>query len=50
MAQRVLFTTYFMDRQISLTVGRPYGMRWEDIAVAQPPPLDDTVSNTAPLA
>jgi hypothetical protein len=41
MRQRVLFTTFCLDRRISLICGRPSGMRTEDIAVHSPSGLLD---------
>jgi hypothetical protein len=44
MRQRVFWTVYFTDRRISLSCGRPYGMRDLDIKVEHPAWLYDKVS------
>lgn len=41
MKQRILWTTYFVDRRIALSCGRPFGMNDSDIAVRLPAFLDD---------
>jgi hypothetical protein len=41
MRQRLLWTVYFVDRRISLSCGRPYGMRDHDIRLDLPQPIDD---------
>lgn len=57
MRQRVLWTTYCMDRRIALTCGRPYGMHWQDVAVGHPDALidkhvylDSPLPNPSPLS
>jgi hypothetical protein len=39
--QRILWTVYFVDRRISLSCGKPYGMRDADISIQLPQFLDD---------
>lgn len=41
MKQRILWTTYFVDRRIALSCGRPFGMNDSDISVALPAYIDD---------
>lgn len=41
MKQRILWTTYFVDRRIALSCGRPFGMNDSDITVDFPAYLDD---------
>lgn len=45
MRQRVFWTIYFLDRRISLSCGRPYGIREADIDIEQPAYLYDKVSS-----
>ena len=42
MKQRIFWTTYYVDRRISLSCGRPYGIRDTDISVSLPEFLDDS--------
>ncbi|KIW12258.1 hypothetical protein PV08_09534 [Exophiala spinifera] len=50
MRQRVFWTVYFVDRRISLSCGRPYGMRDSDIRVDKPAWLCDKMLNpSSPL-
>jgi hypothetical protein len=44
MRQRIFWTIYFADRRISLSCGRPYGIRDLDIDVDQPSWVYDRVS------
>ena len=41
MKRRILWTTYFVDRRIALSCGRPFGMNDSDIAVGLPIYVDD---------
>ncbi|KAJ4298829.1 hypothetical protein N0V90_004071 [Kalmusia sp. IMI 367209] len=41
MRQRIFWTVYFLDRRISLSCGRPYGIRESDIDIEQPAYLYD---------
>ena len=41
MKQRILWTTYFVDRRIALSCGRPYGMADRDIDVDLPVWISD---------
>ncbi|KAJ5611477.1 hypothetical protein N7528_008582 [Penicillium herquei] len=41
MRQRVFWTVYYLDRRISLSCGRPYGIRDCDVSVDQPDWIDD---------
>ena len=41
MRQRLFWTIYFIDRRISLSCGRPYGVRDSDIDVDLPAMIDD---------
>lgn len=43
MRQRLFWTVYFVDRRISLSCGRPYGLRDSDIDVDEPAWVDDKV-------
>lgn len=50
MKQRILWTTYFVDRRIALSCGRPFGMNDSDIAVQFPSYIDDKeLRSDAPL-
>lgn len=50
MKQRILWTTYFVDRRIALSCGRPFGMNDNDISVGLPVYVDDTdLRHDAPL-
>ena len=41
--QRILWTVYFIDRRISLSCGRPYGMCDVDIDIDEPAWINDSV-------
>jgi len=43
MRQRIFWTAYFLDRQISLSCGRPYCIRESAIDIEQPAYLSDRV-------
>lgn len=43
MRQRLFWNVYFVDRRISLSCGRPYGIRDTDIHVDKPAWIDDKV-------
>jgi hypothetical protein len=50
MKQRILWTAWFMDRRIALSVGRPYSMNDRDISVDIPAFCSDKdVSLNSPL-
>ncbi|OQU94101.1 Fungal Zn2-Cys6 binuclear cluster domain-containing protein [Cladophialophora immunda] len=46
MRQRVFWTVYFVDRRISLSCGRPYGIRDSDIRVDKPEWIYDKMLST----
>jgi hypothetical protein len=43
--QRLFWSVYFVDRRISLSCGRPYGIRDSDIDVDKPAWIDDKALN-----
>ncbi|KAH8816078.1 fungal-specific transcription factor domain-containing protein [Xylogone sp. PMI_703] len=49
MRQRLFWTVYFLDRRISLSCGRPYGIRDSDIDLDEPEWMNDKVLPDQPL-
>jgi hypothetical protein len=49
MRQRIFWTVCILDRQIALSVARPYGIRDSEIDVEQPKLLLDKVGSLPPL-
>jgi hypothetical protein len=46
MRQRIFWTAYVLDREVSLSCGRPYGIRESSIDIEQPAYLFDKVSES----